>query len=245
MSLVVLVVSSVAAQAWAQPRFAVEVSAGQNVGLTPYVDNVVLLQGERPVLVDELPGTGAAFDLHFLFSNWLVGGSVRFFDRETIRIHHRGTEDLPDNRIRPDGSIDDAGVDYEPIEPIRSPTPIARPGDLLVVDFGTAYRFYALDGPFSVFFPVSAAFVGVKVLETNRPTILGLRGGLGAGASIAVAPPFALFVQGSAEGLITPAYRGMADTARTSHAAGEGTEKAVVSTMAYGSALIGIQFTVQ
>lgn len=229
----------------AQPRFGVELGAGQNLGFTPYVDNVVLLQGQRPILVDELPGSGAAFDLRFIFSRWAVGGAVRLFDRETIVIHHRALEDLPSNRIRSDGSIDDAGIDYEAIDPIRSPSPQARPGDLLLIEMGAAHRFYVLDGALSVFFPLGGAVVGVKVLEVNQPTILGLMASTGFGASYDIAPPFGIFLQGMVQGVLTPAYRPAADTARTSFTAGESTEEAVLGTMGFGSALVGLQLTVR
>ncbi len=234
-----------ATSATAQPRFAVELAAGQNVGFVPYVDNVVVLQGGRPVLVDELPGNGATFDLRFVFSNWVVGGNVRLFDRDTIVIHHRGTEDLPPNRVRPDGSIDDTGVEYEPVERVRSASPMARPGDLLAVDLGTGYRLYAIDGPFTLYFPFSLGVVGVKVLEVNQPTILGLLAAVGTAASYSVAPPFGVFLSAQVHGMVTPAYRTAADTARTSYTAGESTLEAVLGATAFGSVMLGIEFRVR
>jgi hypothetical protein len=229
----------------AQPRFGVEAAAGQNVGFTSYVDNVVVVQGNRPLLVDEITGTGAAFDLRFVLNEWEIGAGVHLFDRDTIRIHHRGLEELPENRIRPDGSVDDSGIDYAEIEPIRSPSPATQPGSLLVIDVGAGYRWYVIDTSFGLYFPVYGGLVATHILEPNQPTILGVSAATGFGLSYDVAPPIGVFVSGRVHGVLTPAYRPLADAARTSTTAGETTEEAVFSAMAHGVAIVGLQFTVR
>lgn len=234
-----------AAPAASQPRFGVEAAAGQNIGLTSYVDNVVVVQGNRPLLVDEIAGTGAAFDLRFVLNQWEIGGAVHFFDRDTIRIHHRGLEELPENRIRPDGSVDDAGIDYSAIEPIRSPSPATQPGSLLIVDIGAGYRWYVVDTAFGLYFPVYGGLVATHVLDPNQPTILGVSAATGFGLSYDVAPPIGVFVSGRIHGVLTPAYRPLADASRTSSTAGETTEEAVFSAMAHATAVVGLQFTVR
>lgn len=237
-----LVASSTAA---AFPRFGVELAAGQNLGVTSYVDNIVVLQGDLPLLADELIGSGAGFHLAFIFSKWSVGAEVRLFDRDTIRLHHRGTEAIPSGRIRPDGSVDDSGTDYVPFGPVRSPSPRTQPGDLLLIDIGASHRFYLLDGPFSLWFPVGASIIATRVMETSQPTVLGLGANVGVGAGYAIAPPITVIVTGKMHGILTPAYRPLADAARGSYTVGETTEEAVFSSMAYGSAMVGLQFTIR
>lgn len=228
-----------------QPRFGVEVAAGQNVGVTSYVDNVVVLQGDLPLLADELPGTGAAFTLDFIFSNWSVGAEARLFDRDTIRLHHRGLETLPPNRVRPDGSVDDSGVEYVELAPVRSPSPVTQPGDLLLIDVGAAYRFYVVDGRFALWFPLGASVLAAKVLEPALPTVLGLGAEVGVGAAYEVASPIGIYTQAQLRGVLTPAYRPLADASRGSFVAGESTEEAVFSSMGYGSFVVGLQITIR
>ncbi len=244
-STTVLLALLVAVPAVAQPRFGVEIGAGQNVGLTSYVDNLVVLQGDLPLLADELPGSGVAFTLDFIFSKWSVGAEVRLFDRDRIRLHHRGTETIPAGRIRADGSVDDAGIEYVPFGPVRSPSPSAQPGDLLIIDIGASHRFYLLDGAFSLWFPVGASVLATKILETSQPTIIGLGANAGIGAGYIIAPPIGIVLTAAAHGVLTPAYRPLADAARGSFVAGETTEEAVFSSMAYASVMIGLQFTIR
>lgn len=233
------------ALAIAQPRFGVEVSAGQNLGLTSYVDNVVVLQDDLPLLADELVGSGVGFNLDFLFSKWAVGAEVRLFDRETIRLHHRGTTSLPAGRVRPDGSVDDSGIDYVEFGPVRSPSPATQPGDLLLIDIGANYRLYVLDSAFMLWFPVGASVLATKILETSQPTIFGVGGSTGVGFGYVIAPPIGVFVSGLAHGILTPAYRPLGDAARGSYVSGESTEEAVFSSMAYASIMVGLQFTIR
>ena len=229
----------------AQPRFGVEVSGGQNLGLTSYVDNVVVLQGDLPLLADELVGNGFALSLDFLFSKWAVGAEVRLFDRETIRLHHRGTETLPAGRVRSDGSVDDSGIEYVAFGPVRSPSPRTQPGGLLLIDIGASYRFYLIDGTFSLWLPVGGSLLATKILETGQPTIFGLGTHTGVGLGYIIAPPVGVILNGTVHGVLTPAYRPLADAARGSFVAEETTEEAVFSSMAYASVLVGLQFTIR
>ena len=231
--------------AQAQPRFAVELGAGQNIGLTSYVDNVVVLQGDLPLLADELPGSGVAVVLDFVFSKWAIGTEVRFFDREKIRLHHRGTQTVPPNRVRADGSVDDAGIEYAEIDPVRSPSPRVQPGDLLLIDVGASYRFMLIDSAFTLWFPVGASVLATKILEAAQPTILGLGASTGIGMGYAIAPPVGIVLNATINGILTPAYRPLADASRGSYAAGETTEEAVFSSMAYGSVILGLQLTIR
>lgn len=234
-----------AANAVAQPRFGLEVSAGQNIGLTSYVDNVVVLQDDLPLLADELVGSGVGLSLDFLFSKWAVGAEVRLFDRETIRLHHRGTQTLPAGRVRADGSVDDSGVDYVAFGPVRGPSPRTQPGDLLLIDIGASYRFYVLDSAFMLWFPVGGSLVATKILETSQPTIFGVGASTGVGFGYVIAPPIGVFISGLAHGILTPAYRPLSDAARGSYTSGESTEEAVFSSMAYASVMVGLQFTIR
>lgn len=246
LALPVLVAASLYARASAaEPRFGLELSAGQNIGLTSYVDNVVVLQGDLPLLADDLPGSGLAAHLNFIFNAWAVGMRLRLFDRSTVRLHHRGTTPLPPGRVRANGSVDDSGIRYEPIDVQRSPTPSAEPGNLMMLEVGASYRFYVLDDAFALWFPVGGSVAGVKILETSQPMIVGLGASTGVGIGYTIAPPVGIVLQGDIAGILTPAYRPLSDASRGSYAVGETTEEAVFSTMAYVVVTLGLQFTIR
>lgn len=229
----------------AQTRFGVEVAAGRNIGFVPYIDNVVVLQGNRTALADEALGSGSAGVVRFLFEELEAGLGVRLFDRDTLIIHHLGDTELPEHRQRADGSIDDAGVVYSEVDRVRIASPASRPGDLFMFDLGAGWRYYVLSGAFSLYVPLAGAVVGMKVLEANRPLILGVDASTGVGLELSVAKPVRLFLAARAHGLITPTYHPMADAARTSHATQEGTEDAVLGATAFGTVLLGLQLVIR
>lgn len=231
--------------ATAESRVGLELSAGQNVGITSYVDNIVVLQGDLPLLADDVPGAGLALHVNFLFNAWAVGLRLRFFDRNMVRLHHRGTSALPPGRVRSDGSVDDAGVVYEPIDVQRSPNPSSQPGNLMLLELGASRRFFLVDDAFSLWLPVGGGVVAAKILETAQPMIVGLSAATGVGMSYAIAPPIGIVLQGDLAGILTPAYRPLSDASRGSYVVGEATEEALFSSMAFVAVTLGLQITIR
>jgi len=233
------------ASAFSQPRIAVEVSGGAGLGFNPYVDNVVILDSDVPVLVDELPGPGLHFQLSFLFSELELSGGIQLFNRNVLIQHHRGTSTIsPRDRQRPDGSIDDSGVDYVAVEETRIETS-AKNGDLLMGKIGAGYRFYLLDDTFRFYIPVSTGLVFLTILEPTQPLKTGLFLDAGVGSSVEVADPISIFIDARINGAITPSYAPLSDAARTSFLNDESTEGTLFSSFLSATFLIGFQVTIR
>ena len=240
--LFILVLLGAPGAVFAQTNFGLELGIGPNFGLTPYIDNVVILDDDIPLLVDEQPGGGVNFALRFLFDDLEIGAKIHLYDRTTVITHHRGTDPIPPNRVRPDGSVDDAGVIYEPVERRSSTVPSRGRGDLMMVGMSGGWRWYFLNrAGVSMYIPVVGTVVGVTVLEANNPWVIGLSAGSGLGVSYQLGEPVAIFASAQVDGVVTPGYRSLSDSARTGFTAGESTEEALFASFFQSNVLVGIR----
>lgn len=235
------------AEPLAQPRFGIEASVGQGVGFTPYVDNAAYLEFETPTLANEIPGSGAVVAIQLVFESLEANLTLQFFDREQIEITHVSDDDLPPGRVRPDGTIDDAGISYTELDESRTITvPDRSRGGLILGTLGAAYRWYVWGGElFDVYLPLGGGLGVINISEPTRPWVFGLFATGGVGASFDVAPPVGLFVNARVSGLLTPSYLDFDDASRAAVEVGDSTEAAAFDTMVYGNVLFGIQFTVR
>lgn len=240
------------------PQFGVEVEAGTAAGLTSYLRNQVITTDDRtqtdaqgrfllrPSLVDVTTGTGTSLALRLIASNIAAGASLRWFDLSANTIHHRGDRSLSVSRVRPDGSVDDSGVNYRALTPPLDQSIATNSRQTLYVfGLGGDYRFFWPGTAFDVFAPVGAELVVTHVTGAATPYRLGLEASGGLGVSVQVLDSVALILDARLHALATGDYGRRADAARRAVSVGESTEDAFFSTLVYGSANIALQFTIR
>lgn len=248
----------------AQPKFGLEVEGGRNVGLTPYLRNIVVAEREllgqtfdesrpfRPYLGDQESGWGTHLELRFITRGIYGSLSVRWFSVEESTVHHRGylpnhdDNTLRPTRVRPDGSVDDAGVDYRPLEG-DIPIPLREPesANLLVLGLNGGYRFYVYEGPVDVFLPVGGGLVLTHVTRPREPWRPGIEARAGVGAAFQISSLLSLVVQSRMHAMATAAYARRSDSARRAAETGGGTGAAFFSTMIYPSFDLSLRFTIR
>ncbi|QDG54422.1 hypothetical protein FIV42_27860 [Persicimonas caeni] len=242
----------------APPQFGVEIEAGTAAGFTSYLRNEVVTEVDRtqtdeqgrfllePSLVDVETGAGTSLGLRLIASNIAAGLSLRWFDLTANELHHVGRRSISPDRVRPDGSVDDSGVDYRALDPsIDQPIRDEQQDQLYVVGLNGDYRFIWPGDGFDVFVPVGGAAVVTFVTRDASPIRLGLEASSGLGMTITVSDTVALALSGRVHGLVTSHYGRSADAARRAVSIGETTEEAFFSTLLYGSANIAVQFRIR
>ncbi len=229
----------------AQPRFGIEASVGQSIGVTTYVDNAVYVQDNQPFIADENADSGISLALTFVFTRVEVGLDLRWFSRDSVTVNYAGTENLPEGRIRPDGSVDDAGIQYEAVEPITLNVARGR-GSLFVGSLFAGYRFYLYDGESVQFYvPAVGGLVMTHVQEDSLEYEFGLTANTGIGMSVDVSSPVAIFATTRLHGLVTPTYGRQTDASRAATKTGETTFSATMDSFIFASLTLGIQFAIR
>lgn len=266
----VWLVALVAAGVWgperaeAQPRFGFEVEVGRNVGLTPYLANIVYSEAEvlgrgytggenfRPYLADERSGWGSGLGARIVTDGFKAGAKVRWYSVDTAVIHHRGDLDgRPDDqlrasRVRPNGTVDDAGVDYRPLrEPLTLDLGPVNRSTLVVIGLGGGYRIPVLDKPFRLFVPVGGQLRVTFVTRRPAPLRPGLGLQSGIGAAFDVVESVGLVVKAGVDGLATPAYWNRTDQARRVDQLDGTTEGALFSTQLAATFDLAFQFEIR
>jgi len=239
------------------PQFGVEVGVGASLGLTSYLRNEVLTQPASspstdsepwftPALADIQTGSSVAASLRLLASNLSAGLSLQVFDLPAHSIHHQGARALPPARQRADGSVDDSGSEYRPINPpVESPIPSRLQHSLIIVGLGGDYRIYWPDEAIDFFVPIGAELIFTHVTRPAAPDRLGLAVSTGVGAVLDINTRIALVFDARVHALATSHYGRRGDAARRAAAIGESTESAFFSTLIYASGNIGLQFTIR
>lgn len=231
----------------AQPRFGVEVSAGQGGGLTSYIDNSPYAQDDSIFLANEIAGTGLSLGLAFIFDDLELTLSGQLFDRSRVSLHHVANEPgpLPDDRIRPDGTIDDSGFTYREISTTAVTVGDRSRGDLLMSSVSGGWRYFILSGDVDIWVPIAGGISVAHVLEDTRPWVFGVTASTGIGLTFEIASPISIFVQTRVHGVLTPSYGPQQDAARTSASVGESTLEAATASMLYSSFGIGLQVAIR
>lgn len=240
------------------PRFGIEVNVGPALGLSAYLRNEALVQpdpnqphpGEArwvsASLFDVDTGAGTTAALRLIASHISAGLSFQYFDLPSRVVHHRGDRALPPTRQRADGSLDDSGAHYHPIDPpIREKLSDRQRDSLLVFGLGGDYRFYWSDEAFDFFVPLGADVVITHVTRPAAPYRLGLDVFSGVGTSVNLGSGIALLIDARLHALATSHYGRRADAARRAVELGESTEAAFFSTLLYVSASVGLQFKIR
>ncbi len=240
------------------PRLGIEASFGRQLGLSAYLRNRVLSEPEvrgepppsntsfRPYLADMLARWGSGVSLGVASRGVSAGLSFRWFDISTARLHHRGEQQLPPTRRRPDGSIDDSGTPYEPL-PTTQTIELAESSNatLWSLAAGADYRIDIVDDNVDVFVPVGGQLVLTHLTRPEAPFRPGLEVRGGIGARLTLLESLNLLVQGRLHGLATTSYTRRADSARRAVELGETTEAALFSTLLYPSLSATLQFRIR
>lgn len=248
----------------AQPRFAVEVEGGRNLGLTPYLRDVVYSDTEirgagvpaeesfQPFLADERSGWGNHFAARLISKGFQVGLTLRWFDVSQVRIHHRGeTAGHPDSnlrptRIRPDGTVDDTGVTYDPLDtPIDVPIDADKRANLFVFGVEAGYRLYLYRGELDVFAPLSGSLVVTHLGRQFAPFRPGLDFKSGVSASFDFVSVLSINLGPRLHGLVTPNYWNRSDAARRAAELDRSTESALFSSQVYLSLDVALEFAIR
>ena len=228
------------------PRLGLELTLGQNAGIDPSLDNVVILDDDVPLLVDELPGSGVDIGIAVLFTRLEISVGLHFYDRDRVIQHHRGTSTISArNRLRPDGSVDDSGVEYETVERRVVQSPSRNNGELLFGQLSGGYRLYLVERDFSLYIPFVGGLGFATVLEPTKPVSFGLQAETGVGGAYTIADPLGLVFEARLGGLLTPVYGSVADAARTSFVNQESTEATIVSSFLQFSVSVGVQIAIR
>ncbi|MGM0558851.1 MAG: hypothetical protein ACQEVA_20860 [Myxococcota bacterium] len=240
------------------PEFGVEVEAGRGTGLSPYMRNEVFTEVDRsstdgegrflltPFLADRRSGSGAAFQLRLVGGRIAAGLSLRTYALEQWRIHHRGTDQITQERIRPDGTIDDSGVDYVELEaPLDRPASESEQSTLFEIGLGANYRFVWPGQTVDFFVPVGGKLVLMHEAKRLGLYRLGLQATSGAGVAFDFVPNLSFLMVGRVHALTTTHYGRRSDAARRAVEVDESTESALFSTMLSASINLGLQFRIR
>ena len=236
---------------------------GQSQGLTPYQRNIVYTsdtnepdpdpnaQGRslvRPYLADESNGWGPHVALRMLVDSFSVSLAAQWHAREQLTVHHEGSSLISQRRQRPDGSYDDAGVDYTPLdEEELIPARQRNRGDLFVSSLQGGWRWQFIQDweGFSVFVPMEAGLVLVYISEPARPIVFGLRAEAGLGVSYKLTDTFSLRTSATLSALGTLEYNPLEDATRRAEITGSSTASSLFSSMIQSTLDFGLIFRVR
>lgn len=240
------------------PEFGVEIEAGRSAGLSPYLRNEVFTELDRsstddegrflltPFLADQRSGAGAAFQLRLVAGRVAAGLSLRTYALEQWRIRYRGTDEISQDRVRPDGSIDDSGVDYEELDtPLDRPMSESERATLFEIGLGGTYRYVFPGETVDFFIPVGGKLVLMHESQRLGLYRLGLQATSGGGVSFDFVSNVSFMIVGRVHALATTHYGRRSDAARRAVEIGESTESALFSTMLSTSINLGLQFRIR
>ncbi len=243
--------------------FGIEGTIGTSYGLTPYRRNIVHTietnepdpsagnNGQslvQPYLADETNEWGPHVALRVLIDSFSIGASAQFHERSRIRIHHQGTSLISQRRQRPDGTYDDAGVEYVPLEePQQVVSRQRNRGSLFVgaLQGGWRWQIPMQIPSFSLFVPLEAGVTMIYVSEPAEPIVFGLRAETGLGGTYDLSENFALRAGGMFGALATIEYNRLEDATRRAEIVGQGTGAALFSSLIQGTLEIGVLFRVR
>ena len=248
------------ATASAQQDFAIDLQVGQSTGLTPYLRDVVYvsptsqpdpqLPGEalvQPFLADEINGWGTHIAARFHVNDLILEASAQLHSRSEYVLHHRGQEAISQTRRRPQGSYEDAGVSYTPLDERREVIATERNrGALLIASLAGGWQYRVVQGEgLEVALPMTLGLAIAHISEPARPYRFGTRLSLGAQASYRFAENFALTSGLRLSGVITSQYNNQEDAYRRVQIRGGSTLQALTSSTIQLTLDIGLRFIVR
>ena len=249
------------AQAQAQETFSLELDVGRNTGLSSYRDSIVHVEDSgvpdpdpaaggrslyRPYLADEQYSWGSFVGLRVVLNQIEVGLGAQWFTRDAITLRYRSEDLLARRRLRSDGTLDDRGVQYEPMEQPRAVRTVQRGrGDLALYTLGGGRRWSWTFGRTTLFVPVGLGLAVAHIDEPNHPYALGLQAYTAAGGSFQLSPNFALGAQARVMALGTLQYDRLDDAARHAAVTGGGSAAALTSTMLHSALHLSLIYIVR
>ncbi|MEM1347209.1 MAG: hypothetical protein AAGI01_01545 [Myxococcota bacterium] len=243
------------------PAFAIQLSGGVGGGLGAYRRNVVELEDtgipnpttsagnlQRAYLVDESASSSLAFDLTVIIDALSVSTSLKTLGRERVTRVMQGSDDtlLAIERQRPDGTVDDRGVRYAPLDPPQS-VPVGQAlSSLIVLRLEGLYRVpVAASGRLSVVAPVGGGAALVHIPEPTLPFRLGVSVRAGLDVSYRVSSFFAIGANANMGALATFSYDDREDVARRATIRGRSSASALFSTLVDAAAHLNLTFIVR
>ncbi len=246
--------------AHAQQNFAVDISIGQSIGLTPYQRDVVYttttsepdpnISGEallNPYLADETNDWGTHVSLRFHVNDLILLLNTQVHPRNQYKLHHSSPDRISKTRQRASGSYDDAGITYtEMDEPQTVPATERNRGNLVVSTIGGGWKYtaFSLD-PVSFHIPVSAGLCITHISEPAQPYRFGIKVASGGQVTYRFAENFALHTNFELGALVTSQYKNREDAYRRTQLRGASTFQAMTSNMIQTSLDIGLTFIVR
>jgi hypothetical protein len=175
-------------------------------------------------------------------------GHVRFrwFNLDQQRVHHKGESTIPFDRMRPDGTVDDAGVSYEALDPpVGDPLPPGAEQTLYELGVGGGYRILWPGRRVDFFVPIEGSLVWLRASGSASPMRLGLEAASGGGLSLQLSESMALNLTGKLHGLLTRHYGRSGDAAYRAVEVGESTEASFFSSHVFATGNMALQFTIR
>jgi hypothetical protein len=260
-ALALLILGTLALPAHARaitPEFGVEFEAGRSTGLSPYLRNEVYTEIDRsstddegrffltPFLANRRTGAGVAFQLRLVAGQVAAGLSLRTYAMDQWRIRYRGTEQISEDRVRPDGSVDDSGVGYEELDtPLDRPVAEEQRAALFEIGLGATYRYVFPAETVDFFIPIGGKLVLMHESQRLGLYRLGLQATSGAGIAFDFVPNLSFILAGRVHALVTTHYGRRSDAARRAVEVGQSTESAFFSPMLSASINLGLQFRIR
>jgi hypothetical protein len=241
----------------AQPQFGLELEGGATNELHPYVRNEVITShgsGElnippghfQPFLVDRRASASPSLTLRLVAKSLIGHIRFRWFNLDQQRVHHKGESTIPFDRMRPDGTVDDAGVSYEALDPpANDALPPGADQTLYELGVGGGYRILWPGRAVDFFVPIEGSLVWLRASGSASPMRLGLEAASGGGLSLQLNETIALNLTGKLHGLVTRHYGRSGDAAYRAVEIGESTEAAFFSSHLFATGNMALQFTIR
>lgn len=252
-----------ASEGHAQQRVHAELTVGQAAGLTSYMRNVIDTQASsefdpnpdpdfagtpllQTYLADETNGWGSHIRARLKLGDYLIAASAQFHPRGQLIRHHRATTLESRARLRPDGTLDDAGVEYTALEEKETVTARQRNrGALFVSSLQGGYSFEYNIEPFTLSVPLTAGLCMVNISEPAMPYAFGLRATTGIDGQYKLADNFAVSANFGLSALATMEYQDRQDAARRASLTGQGSSAALFSTLVQSWLEVGVVFIIR
>lgn len=262
-SCAVIIASTIATEAHAQQRVHAEITVGQSTGLTPYMRDVIDTQDSsefdpnpdpdfagtpllQTYLADESNGWGSHIRARLRLGDYLIAASAQFHPRSQLVRHHKATTLESRSRLRPDGTFDDAGVEYTELEEKETVAAGQRNrGVLFVSSLQGGYSLEYNIEPFTLSVPFTAGLCMVNISEPAMPYAFGLRATTGLDGQYKLADNFAVTANFGLSALATMEYQNRQDAARRASLTGQGTSNALFSSLVQSWLEVGVVFIIR
>lgn len=233
----------------AQTRVGVEVMGGRVDMLIPYVKDRTIFDRNQHVLIgDEVAGGGFSISLRtILITHLELQLSFQSTSRSRMKTRYRSTTSVDPRRERANGTVDDAGTQYEPLIPEGNIDLRHQDrGELMTASLTAAFRypFFQYKNLF-LYANAGAGFALVTVKGNANPWAFGLKARTGVGILTTFASHFGIFLEIRLEGILTGNYTSEEDASRAVLLKGGFTEQATFDGTLFTNITAGFHYAFQ